>query len=117
MYRVSINVLIESGAWGIENPESPACFFLDPPLSVQYIPDFLHFAANIRFGYFCIMAGHVDVGVAEYLGDDVDRHPVFDGKAGERVTCRMCRQVFTDVTDCGDFFEVTVHLLVARHGQ
>ena len=53
----------------------------------------------------------------ENLGDDVDRHPVFDGKAGERVAGNMCRQVFTDVTDYGNLIKVTVHLLVARHGQ
>ena len=53
----------------------------------------------------------------ENLGDDVDRHPVFDGKAGERVAGNMCRQVFTDVTDYGNLLKVTVHLLVARHGQ
>lgn len=52
---------------------------------------FLHLTANIGFGHFRVMTGHVDVGVAEYLGDDVDRHPIFNGETGERMPGAMSR--------------------------
>lgn len=37
------------------------------------------------------------IRVTQYLGDDVDRHPVFDRKRGERMSCavesdRLCKE-------------------------
>lgn len=63
------------------------------------------------------MAGHVDVGVAEYLGDDVDRHPVFDRKRGERMSCAVRRQVLRYVAQRRNFFQIGIHLRVRRHGK
>ena len=63
------------------------------------------------------MPRHIRIGVAEDFGDDVDRHPIFDSEAGECVSGYMRRQVLVDVADHGQFLQVTVHLLVARHGQ
>ena len=95
-------------------PEAPA---FDVPLSVQYIADFLHFAADIGLGHFGVVAGHIHVRMPENLGDDVDRHPVLDGEAGERVPGHMRRQVFVDIADRSQFLEVAVHPLIGRHGQ
>ena len=54
--------------------------------------------------------------MAQNLGDDVDGHAVFDGQRGERMPGAVCRQVFRDIADPGQFFQVGIHLRVGLHG-
>ena len=63
------------------------------------------------------MTRHLRVGVAEHLGDALDRDAVGQRVGGEEVPCAMGRQLFADAADVGQLLQVGVHLLVARHGQ
>lgn len=63
------------------------------------------------------MPRHIHVRVAENLGQHVDRHPVLDRHAGERVPGAVRRQVLVEVADHGQLLQVTVHPLVTRHGE
>lgn len=45
------------------------------------------------------MTGHIRIGVAENLCQYVNRHPVFNGKAGERMPRAMRCQHFIDIGD------------------
>lgn len=53
--------------------------------------------------------------MSENLGDDVDRHAVFDGQRGEGMPGGMRRQVLRDIAQVGNLFQIRVHLLVTRH--
>ena len=60
----------------------------------EHLADLLHFPSDKLFGEFRVMTGHVRIGVAENFCQYIYRHPVLDGKAGERVSCAMRRQFF-----------------------
>lgn len=72
--------------------------------------------AYIRFRDFRIPSRHVRIRMAQNLGDDVDRHAVFDGQRGERMPGAVGRQVFRDIAYPGQFFQVGIHLRVGGNG-
>lgn len=55
----------------------------------QHLADAAHLAADVRLGDLRIAPCHVRIRMAQNLGDDVDRHSVFNRQRGER----MARQV------------------------
>ena len=55
----------------------------------QHLADAAHFATDVRLGNLRIAPCHVRIRMAQNLGDDVNRHPVFNRQGGER----MARQV------------------------
>ena len=55
----------------------------------QHLADTAHLTTDVRLGDLRIAPCHVRIRVAQNLGDDVDRHPVFNRQRGER----MARQV------------------------
>ena len=55
----------------------------------QHLTDAAHLAADVRLGDLRIAPGHVRIRMAQNLGDNVDRHPVFDRKRGERMSCAV----------------------------
>ena len=77
----------------------------------------LHFATDIGLGNLRVTARHVRVRMAEYLGDDVDRHAVFDGQRSEKYAAQCVVKVLLNVTQVGNLFQIGVHLLITRHGQ
>ena len=74
----------------------------------KYLSDFFHLAADIRLRNLRIVPRHVRIRMSQYLGDDVDRHPVFDRKRGERMSCTVRRQVLRNVAQRRNFFEIAV---------
>ena len=83
----------------------------------QFLSEHLHFAADDCLGELGVVARHVGVRVAENLGQHVDRHPVFDGHAGEGVAGAVGGQHLVDAAHGRDLLHVGVHLLVARRGK
>lgn len=63
------------------------------------------------------MTGHVRIGMAENLGEYVDRHPVFHNQTSERMPGNMRRQRFIDIADYRYLLQIGVHPLVARYGE
>ena len=55
----------------------------------QDFADTAHLAADVRLGDLRVAPRHVRIRMAQNLGDDVNRHPVFNRQRGER----MARQV------------------------
>ena len=55
----------------------------------QDFADATHLAADVRLGDLRIAACHVRIRMAQNLGDNVNRHPVFNRQGCER----MARQV------------------------
>lgn len=62
------------------------------------------------------MKGHIRIRMFQNLRQHVYRHPVFHGKAGERMLGAMRRQRLVDIAD-RSYFQVGVHLVVARYRQ
>ena len=83
----------------------------------QFLSEHLHFAADDCLGELGVVARHVGVRVAENLGQHVDRHPVFDGHAGEGVAGAVGGQHLVDAAHGRDLLHVGIHLLVARRGK
>ena len=55
----------------------------------QDLADAAHLPTDIRLGDLRIAPRHIRIRMTQNLGDDVDRHPVFDRKRGERMSCAM----------------------------
>ena len=55
----------------------------------QHLADTTHLTADVRLGDLRIAPRHVRIRMAQNLGDNVDRHPVFNRQRGKR----MARQV------------------------
>lgn len=55
--------------------------------------------------------------MTEDLGDDVDRHAVFDRQCSERMPGAVYCQVFRDIAYPGQFLQIGIHLRVGGNGQ
>ena len=73
-----------------------------------YFSDSFHLPTDIRLRNLRIAPRHVRIRVAQYLGDDVDRHPVFDRKRRKRMSCAVRRQVLRYVAQRRNFFQIVV---------
>ena len=51
----------------------------------QHLADATHLAADIRLGDLRIASCHVRIRMAQNLGDNVDRHSVFNRQCGKRM--------------------------------
>lgn len=74
----------------------------------KYFSDSFHLPTDIRLRNLRIAPRHVRIRVTQYLGDDVDRHPVFDRKRRERMSCTVRRQVLRNVAQRRNFFQIAV---------
>lgn len=55
--------------------------------------------------------------MAQNLGDDVDRHPVFNRQRGERMARQVRGQMLLNLTNICYLLQVGVHLRIRRDGQ
>ena len=51
----------------------------------QHLADTTHLATDVRLGDLRIAACHVRIRMTQNLGDDIDRHPVFNRQRSERM--------------------------------
>lgn len=68
----------------------------------------LYVAHDRRVENLRIAARHVDIGMAEHLGDVVDRGAAGQCQGCERMARAMRRKILADAADVGQFFQITV---------
>lgn len=83
----------------------------------QHLTDAAHLAADVRLGDLRIAPCHVRIRMTQNLGDDVDRHPVFNRQRGKRVARRMRGQMLGNLADIRYLLQVGVHLRIRWDGQ
>ena len=89
----------------------------------QYIPrkhllvHLLHLPSYELLRELGVVARHVSVRVSENLCQHVDRHPVFHSQTSEGMSSAVCGQILRDIAQVGDFFQISIHLLITRNGQ
>lgn len=83
----------------------------------KYFSDSFHLPTDIRLRNLRIAPCHVRIRVAQYLGDDVDRHPVFDRKRRKRMSCTVVGDRLVDSDLDGDSFQDAVTVGDVGHRQ
>ena len=63
------------------------------------------------------MPRHIRIGMTENLCQYVYGHSVFNGQTRERMPGDVRRQRLVDIADARQFFQIGVHLRIARYGQ
>ena len=74
----------------------------------KYFSDSFYLPTDIRLRNLRIAPCHVRIRVTQYLGDDVDRHSVFDGHAGEGVAGAVGGQHLVDAAHGRDLLQIAV---------
>lgn len=83
----------------------------------QNLADAAHFATDVRLGDLRIAPCHVRIRMTQNLGDDVDRHSVFNRQRGERMARQVRGQMLVDLANIRYLLQVGVHLRIRRDGQ
>ena len=74
----------------------------------EHLADLLHLPADKLFGEFRVMTGHVRIAVSQNLCQYINRHSVFDGKAGKRMPGNVRCQRLVDIADRRYLLEITI---------
>ena len=74
----------------------------------QHLTDAAHLAADVRLGDLRIAACHVRIRMTQNLGDDVDRHPVFNRQRGKRMARQVRGQMLLNLADIRYLFRITI---------
>ena len=83
----------------------------------QHLTDATHLAADVRLGDLRIAPCHVRIRMTQNLGDDIDRHPVFNRQRGKRMARQVRGQMLVDLANIRYFLQVGVHLRIRRDRQ
>ena len=83
----------------------------------QHLADTTHLATDVRLGDLRIAPRHVRIRMAQNLGDNVDRHSVFNRQRGKRMARKMRGQMLLNLADIRYLLQVGVHLRIRRDRQ
>lgn len=74
----------------------------------QHLADAAHLAADVRLGDLRIAACHVRIRMTQNLGDDVNRHPVFNRQRGKRMARQVRGQMLLNLADIRYLLQITI---------
>ena len=83
----------------------------------QHLADAAHLTADVRLGDLRIAPRHVRIRMAQNLGDNVDRHSVFNRQCGKRMARQVRGQMLVNLANIRNLLQAGVHIRIRhRHG-
>ena len=83
----------------------------------QHLADTAHLAADVRLRDLRIAPCHIRIRMTQNLGDNVNRHPVFNRQRGKRMARQVRGQMLLNLANIRYLLQVGVHLRIRRDRQ